>query len=151
MHCVPAPADPEKTPALKFTPVGSAPISPRVGAGAPWLVFTWDAAGSAGVIVNLSVWAYVEHLAAFVFGETHRQVLRQRRDWFLLMREAHVACWWVPAGQYPTTGEAEDRVRHLRAHGPTPHAFTLRNSYPPPGAGQPDQNVTDRADWLCPA
>lgn len=26
--------------------------------------------------------------------------------------------------------EAEDRVRHLREHGPTPYAFTLHRSYP---------------------
>ncbi len=27
--------------------------------------------------------AAVEHLAAFVYGEMHRQVLRRRREWFL--------------------------------------------------------------------
>jgi Domain of unknown function (DUF3291) len=114
--------------------------------------FTWDTAGSVGVIVNMSVWTDVEHLAAFVFGEMHRQVLRRRRQWFQSMREAHVACWWVAAGHRPTTGEAEDRVRHLRAHGPTARAFTLRSSYPPPGADQPEpRSVTGRADWLCPA
>jgi hypothetical protein len=30
--------------------------------------FEWDVAGSAGVIVNMSVWRDVEHLAAFVYG-----------------------------------------------------------------------------------
>jgi hypothetical protein len=78
-------------------------------------------------------------------------VLRRRREWFHQMREAHVACWWVATGHRPGTGEAEDRVRHLRAHGPTPHAFTLRSSYPPPGAGEGEQSVPGRADWLCPA
>jgi hypothetical protein len=86
--------------------------------------FDWDADGSAGVIVNMSVWTDVEHLAAFVYGETHRQVLRRRRDWFEPMRVAVTACWWVPVGQRPTTGDAEERVRHLRTHGPTPYAFT---------------------------
>jgi len=113
--------------------------------------FTWDAAGSAGVVVNLSVWTDVEHLAAFVFGEMHRQVLRRRREWFHRMREAQVACWWVAAGHRPSTDEAEDRVRHLRAHGPTPHAFTLQASFPPPGGGQGDRPVPGRAGWLCPA
>jgi len=40
----------------------------------------------------------------------------------------------VPAGHRPTVAEAEERVLHLRAHGPTPYAFTLRTSFPPQGA-----------------
>lgn len=112
--------------------------------------FEWDAAGSAGVIVNMSVWTDTEHLGAFVFGEMHRQVLQRRREWFQRTREAQLACWWVPAGHRPGTGEAEDRVRHLRAHGPTPYAFTLRVSYPPPG-GADEQPVRGPVDWLCPA
>jgi hypothetical protein len=112
--------------------------------------FEWDAAGSAGVIMNMSVWADVEHLGAFVYGEMHRQIMRRRREWFQVMREAYLACWWVPAGHRPGTGEAEDRIRHLRRHGPTPHAFTLRASYPPPGA-EGDQPARGRGDWLCPA
>jgi Domain of unknown function (DUF3291) len=112
--------------------------------------FEWDTAGSAGVIVNMSVWTDIEHLGAFVFGEMHRQVLRRRRKWFLRMSEAQLACWWVPAGHRPGTGEAEDRVRHLRAHGPTPLAFTLRVSYPPPGGGEDEHAVHGPVDWLCP-
>jgi heme-degrading monooxygenase HmoA len=41
--------------------------------------FEWDAAGSAGVIVNMSVWESAEALAAFVYSDSHRQVLRRRR------------------------------------------------------------------------
>jgi hypothetical protein len=121
--------------------------------------FEWDAAGSAGVIVNMSVWTDTEHLGAFVYGEMHRQIMRRRREWFCLMREAYLACWWVPAGHRPGTGEAEDRIRYLRAHGPTPHAFNLRVSYPPPGGEEgsgPDggaggQPVRGPGEWLCPA
>jgi hypothetical protein len=113
--------------------------------------FAWDAAGSAGVIVNLSVWSDVEHLAAFVFGERHRQVLRRRREWFHRMREAYMACWWVPAGHLPSTGEAEARVRYLRSHGPTPRAFTLRDSYPAPGNSAGDRPAAGRDEWFCPA
>lgn len=94
--------------------------------------FGWDTAGSVGVIVNLSVWRDADALLDFVYSHRHRAVLRRRRDWFLPMAEAHVACWWVPAGHRPTVGEAEDRVRHLRAHGPTEHAFTLRERFDPP-------------------
>jgi hypothetical protein len=93
--------------------------------------FEWDVGGAAGLIVNMSVWTGVEELAAFVFGELHRQVLRRRREWFEKMSEAYTVCWWVPAGHRPTTDEAEDRVRDLRANGVSPRAFTLRQSFPP--------------------
>jgi hypothetical protein len=112
--------------------------------------FEWDQAGSAGVIMNMSVWDSVEALAAFVYSEQHRQVLRRRREWFEQMEEAFLALWWVPRGHIPTTGEAEDRIRHLRAHGPTPHAFTLRMHFPPPGEGECAPRP-GRADWMCPA
>ncbi|SDD65411.1 protein of unknown function [Streptomyces prasinopilosus] len=52
------------------------------------------------------------------------------------MREAMVTLWWVPEGHRPTVAEAEARLLHLRAHGPTPYAFTLRTSFPP-GASDP--------------
>jgi hypothetical protein len=113
--------------------------------------FTWDTAGSVGVIVNMSVWTGVEQLAAFVFGDMHRQVLRRRREWFAPMKEAFVACWWVPAGYRPTTDDAEARVRHLRRHGPTPHAFTVRDHFPAPDADRPAELTRGPDDWLCPA
>ena len=112
--------------------------------------FEWDQAGSAGVILNMSVWESVEALAAFVYSRQHRQVLRRRREWFEQMAEAYLALWWVPRGHVPTPGEAEDRIRHLRAHGPTPHAFTLRVHFPPPGEGECAPRP-GRADWMCPA
>jgi hypothetical protein len=112
--------------------------------------FEWDQAGSAGVILNMSVWESVEALAAFVYSQQHRQVLRRRREWFEQMAEAYLALWWVPRGHVPTTGDAEDRIRHLRAHGPTPHAFTLRVHFPPPGEGECAPRP-GRSDWMCPA
>lgn len=113
--------------------------------------FTWDAGSSSGVIVNMSVWTDVEHLGAFVYGELHREILRRRREFFEPMKEAFTACWWVPVGERPTTDDAEDRIRHLRAHGPTPRAFTLREHYPPPDAAQADAALPGSDDWLCPA
>jgi hypothetical protein len=81
--------------------------------------FEWDQAGSAGVLVNISVWESVEALAAFVYSDTHRQVLRRRRQWFEPMAEAYVALWWIPRGHTPTTDEAEERVLRLRESGNT--------------------------------
>jgi hypothetical protein len=112
--------------------------------------FEGDAEGAdGGILINMSVWESVEDLAAFVYGDAHREVLRRRREWFERLKDAYLALWWVPRGHIPTVTEAEDRVRHLRAHGPTPHAFTLKAHFPPSGgaagepAGSPDE-------WACP-
>ena len=67
------------------------------------------------------------------------------------MTEAYLACWWIPAGHRPSTAEAEERVRHLRQHGPTPYAFTLRDHYPPPEGGIDATAASGPHDWLCPA
>ncbi len=56
------------------------------------------------------------------------------------------ALWWVPKGRRPAVAEAESRLLHLRAHGPTPYAFTPRTSFPPgegpyaPGAPLADKS-----------
>lgn len=96
------------------------------------VAFEWDADGSAGVIVNLSVWRDVESLRAFVYGDAHRPVLRRRREWFHSVAEAVTALWWVPAGHRPTTAEAEAAVRSLRAVGPTDAVFRLGDDVAPP-------------------
>ena len=59
-------------------------------------------------------------------------MLRRRRQWFERMTEAYTALWWISRGGIPTVHEAEERVTHLRAHGPTPYAFALRVHFPPP-------------------
>ena len=94
--------------------------------------FAWDTADSEGVIVNLSVWASVEALNEYIYSGRHVEVLRRRREWFHKVDVATTALWWVPVGHRPSTTEAEDRLRHLREHGPTPHVFTLRESFPAP-------------------
>lgn len=112
--------------------------------------FEWDAAGSCGVIVNMSVWTDVERLAAFVYGQMHREILRRRREFFEAMQQAYTACWWVPAGHRPSTDEAEQRIRHLRSNGVTPYAFTLRQHFPPPDTATAAEPVPGRDEWLCP-
>ncbi len=112
--------------------------------------FEWDAGSSAGIIINMSVWESVDALAAFVYSAAHSPVLRRRRDWFERMDQAYSALWWIEPGQTPTIAEAEHRVRFLREHGPTPHAFTLRVHFPPPEAAS-DEPRAGREDWMCPA
>ena len=40
----------------------------------------------------------------------------------------------MPCRYEPTIAEAEERLRHLRAHGPTAFAFGIKTPFPPPGA-----------------
>lgn len=99
------------------------------------------------IIVNMSVWESLESLGAYVYGGDHAAVMRQRRTWFERMREIYSALWWVPAGHHPTTAEAEERLRCLRGHGPTPFAFTFREPFPAPGHGAGPTPI----DLHCPA
>ena len=113
-------------------------------------VFEQDAEGSdGGILINMSVWETVEDLAAFVYGEAHIAVLRRRREWFERLKDAYAALWWVPRGHIPAIGEAEERVKNLRAHGPTAHAFTLKVHFPPPGEDSAEP-VLSPEDWACP-
>ncbi|WP_340376237.1 DUF3291 domain-containing protein [Streptomyces sp. SS7] len=90
--------------------------------------------GDAWLIVNMSVWQDMDALTAYMYQGRHREMLARRREWFERVREAMATLWWVPAGHRPTVAEAEARLLHLRTHGPTPYAFTLRTAFPPEGA-----------------
>lgn len=112
--------------------------------------FEEDAEGAdGGILVNMSVWESVESLAAYVYGDAHLAVLRRRREWFERMKDAYTALWWVPRGQVPTIHDAEDRVKHLRANGPTPYAFTLKVHFPPPDSAA-EAPLHSPDDWACP-
>ncbi|TQJ89959.1 DUF3291 domain-containing protein [Streptomyces sp. SLBN-31] len=87
--------------------------------------------GDEWLIINMSVWRDTNALTAYMYQGRHREMLARRREFFERVAEAMVALWWVPAGHRPTVAEAEERVLHLRANGPTPYAFTLRTSFPP--------------------
>lgn len=112
--------------------------------------FGWDAAGPHGVIVNLTTWTCPGALVDFVFSPAHLAVMRRRRTWFHRAAQATTALWWVPDGHRPSTGEAEERVRHLRARGPSAHAFTLTAPFTAPDAAAP--GLAGAVDGrLCPA
>ena len=120
--------------------------------------FEQDGEGSGGgIIINMSVWETVEALAAYAYGPAHITVLRRRREWFERMKDAYAALWWIPRGHIPTVAEAEDRVKHLRTHGPMPYAFTLKVHFPPgsylPGTRSPvpdPEPLHSPEDWACP-
>ncbi|MFI5530568.1 DUF3291 domain-containing protein [Kitasatospora sp. NPDC051853] len=78
-------------------------------------------------------WQDPDALEAYVYSPGHIAVLRRRREWFSRAGEAMTALWWVPAGHEPTVAEAEAKLRRLRARGPGPEVFTLRETFPAPG------------------
>ncbi|MFD9110118.1 DUF3291 domain-containing protein [Streptomyces bottropensis] len=86
--------------------------------------------GDEWLIINMSVWRDTDALTAFMYQGQHRELLARRREFFEQVAEAMATLWWVPAGHRPSVAEAEERLLHLRAHGPTPYAFTLRTSFP---------------------
>jgi hypothetical protein len=97
--------------------------------------------GDDRIIVNMSVWESAADLKAFVLWSPHRQVLRRRLEWFHRVEEASVAMWWIPVGHVPTVAEAEERVAHIRGHGPTEFAFDFRHSFPAPAFGTGGEGV----------
>jgi heme-degrading monooxygenase HmoA len=84
------------------------------------------------ILINATVWDSVEHLAAFAYRTEHRHFVRRRHAWFAPMDEAFQAIWWVPFDHIPDLDECVERLLHLRAHGPTAHAFDFKTRFPAP-------------------
>lgn len=84
------------------------------------------------ILINLSTWTSIDALSGYVYRSDHTAFLRRRAEWFERMSEMILALWWVPAGHRPTEAEAVERLDHLRAHGPTAHAFTFHHRFDPP-------------------
>jgi hypothetical protein len=82
------------------------------------------------LIVNYSVWTDLDTLRHFVYRSGHSAYLRRRKEWFE-DGSSRMVCWWVPQGQIPTIDDALARLDHLAANGPTPHAFTFNEPFPP--------------------
>ena len=86
--------------------------------------------------VNMSVWRDIESLSKYVYSSAHVEIMRRRREWFEKMDRAFLVLWWVPRGHRPGIEEAKARLETLRAKGPSAEAFTFRQAFPPPDAGQ---------------
>ena len=101
--------------------------------------------GDPHLLLNMSVWESVDALRDFVQrAQGHRTVLRRRKEWFSPMADAYTALWWISAGHVPTIAEAEERLTHLREHGPTAVAFTFRDAFPPPDQEEATEALASR-------
>lgn len=101
------------------------------------------------ILINLSVWADLTALRAYVYRSPHAAVMRRRREWFERFDRIYVALWWVPAAHRPSVAEAVDRLAHLEQHGPAPFAFSLAEPFGPDGIPTPRDGVAQ--DDTCPA
>jgi hypothetical protein len=84
------------------------------------------------VIVNFSVWRSQQELWDFAYASQHLDVMRRRRQWASHVPAMSYALWWIRAGELPTLEDAMARLERVRTLGPTPLAFTFRESFPPP-------------------
>lgn len=106
-------------------------------------------AGDDLMAINMSVWESLESLQQFVYKSRHVGTLRSRKEWFEEIEGPILALWWIPAGQIPTVTEAQERLAHLKEHGPTAHAFTFRTPFPAPDevGGEIDGLDAAFCDW----
>ena len=84
------------------------------------------------MLINLSVWKSVDALFDFVYKTAHSKVMRRRYDWFEKPNAPHMALWWTPADEHPTTLDGTSRLLHLCQFGPTGSAFTFKERFPAP-------------------
>ena len=75
------------------------------------------------MLVNMSVWENVEALEKFAWQTVHTRFYTRKHEWFEKLDGAYFVLWWVPAGHRPSVQEAIDRLEHLKARGPSEHAF----------------------------
>ncbi len=131
--------EPLDAPLLADFMAALAPVNARADTapGFVWRMKTehGDATGVRGfgddprLIINLTTWESLTAMRELVYRDPqHLVVVRRRLEWFERL-DLHTALWWVPDRHEPSVAEAEDRLGHLRAHGPTPYAFTFRTHF----------------------
>ena len=86
-------------------------------------------------IINFSVWRSIDELWAFTDASTHKELFKQRFDWFERRATPSLVLWWVPRGTIPSVHDALERLDRLSTDGPTAEAFTFKQRFPPPGTG----------------
>jgi len=78
--------------------------------------------GDPRILPNLTVWEGVEALERFVFKTLHSRFYGRRAQWFERI-DTPLVLWFVRAGHRPSLAEGVERLDHLKAKGPSDHAF----------------------------
>ena len=74
------------------------------------------------ILPNLTIWESVAALERFVWQTVHRRFYGRRLEWFEPI-ETPLGLWWITAGHRPDLAEGVARLDHLKACGPSDHAF----------------------------
>ncbi len=86
------------------------------------------------ILMNISVWATLDDYMAFAYASAHRDVMKQRTQWFEQYEGHYVALWWVAIGHIPSVAEAMERLDMLRDRGETPKSFSIRRPFMAPSS-----------------
>lgn len=81
------------------------------------------------LLINITVWEDIDSLRHFVYKTIHKELVRDRLDWFDNMPAMHQTLWWVPRGHIPTLQEAKQKLDLIRNEGPTENAFSFAKQF----------------------
>jgi len=84
------------------------------------------------LLINITVWEDIDSLRNFVYKSIHKELIRDRNDWFDNMPEMHQALCWIPEGHIPTLQEAKRKIDLIRRDGPTENAFSFAKKFTAP-------------------
>lgn len=86
--------------------------------------------GDPRALINMSVWESIEALKAYTYSGDHVDVFRRRKEWFIKHPTLpQVVMWWIAAGHITTPEEGYAKIQYLGEHGPTPLAFTFKQTF----------------------
>jgi hypothetical protein len=83
------------------------------------------------ILVNMSVWESIDALHDYVYRTTHRELVRERKNWFLPYDGPYYALFWIPSGHVPTVDEGKERLAYLAENGASPRAFWFGKRFSP--------------------
>ena len=82
------------------------------------------------ILFNMSVWETLEDLKEYVYASKHVELLKSKANWFSKINEPHLALWWVQKDHIPSVEEALEKLRLIKARGPSADAFAFAKPYP---------------------
>lgn len=83
------------------------------------------------LLINMSIWETVEDLKRFTYQTMHKELIRDRKQWFHHIKKAYYVLWWIPVGHIPSLEEAKERLDLLRENGATAKAFDFKKVFEP--------------------
>lgn len=107
------------------------------------LSFTASSAEENPHVMTMAVWEDVRALHRFAYRlADHVQGMQRLRDWVDRSEGATMVMWWAERGQRVQLEDGWQRLQHLRANGPSLHAFTLQHRFDAPDQDEAPLRVT---------